>query len=230
MVGGRKGCDVIALRELEKSVGSKRAANTYQLRVTLDQATPAIWRRLHVPSDANFGWLHAVLQVAMGWTNSHLHQFRQGNQAVSDPAFELEAFCGDPAVLDEREVTVSELISKPGRVLRYEYDFGDSWSHVIKLEKILDAVPALARKALCVGGAGACPPEDCGGVWGYAELQKALKDPQHAEHQTMKEWLGRPLIPEQFSCDDINPWLSKLRWPKVTEAALRNILMDRDGA
>jgi hypothetical protein len=151
-----------------------------------------------------------------------------GGHVFSDPAFEMDEFGGDPPVTDENKVRVKSLVTKPGESLQYQYDFGDSWYHIVELEKVWESVSAVAGKAVCVAGARACPPEDCGSLPGYADLLRILKNPKHEEHLSMKEWLGRPFDPAHFSNEEANHWLSKLKWPRVTEAALRKILMARD--
>ena len=117
----------------------EKAAFSYQLQVLLNGTQPTIWRRLQVPGTANLGWLHAVLQVAMGWTNSHLHQFICGEHMYADPSAQLEQYEGDPPVLDESKFTLAELLKDIHQGLVYEYDFGDSWEHIVTVEKILPA-------------------------------------------------------------------------------------------
>ena len=182
-----------------------------------------------MPGNANLGWLHAVIQGTMGWTNSHLHRFCDGERTISDPAFELDEFEDSPPVLDERKFTLIQVVPREGDELLYEYDFGDSWEHRVVVVKILDPDPAAAKVALCLDGARACPPEDCGGVWGYANLLKILGNPRHKEHKTMLEWLGGPLDPEAFDLNKANTFLRKLKWPHVTEGQLAAVLMQRDG-
>jgi hypothetical protein len=219
------------ISQIEGRRGTRRrsSARAYQIRVALLGPEPEIWRRILVPGDANLGWLHAVIQVAMGWTNSHLHLYDHDGQVFSGPAAGLGSSGGGPPVKDEGKFRLSGVLKKPGEILRYTYDLGDSWDHLLEFEEARDSDPAAAGKAICVAGARACPPEDCGGFPGYDELLKALKNPKHPEHRSMKEWLGRPFKPERFSIDEVNPWLSKLRWPRVTEAALRRVLIARDG-
>ena len=207
---------------------AKASAFIYHLKVVLNETKPPVWRRLQVPGNARLGWLHAVIQVAMGWTNSHLHQFHIGDQVCSDPVFELDEFEGDPPVLDENKVTLAEAAPRQKDVLGYEYDFGDSWHHRVTVEKILNPDFALATGALCLDGARACPPEDCGGTWGYDNLLKILRNPKHEEHNSMKTWLGRPFDAEQFDRDKANQYLSRLKWPRVTQGQLRRVLMERD--
>jgi Plasmid pRiA4b ORF-3-like protein len=208
--------------------GRRGGPTTYQIQVLLSATDPPIWRRLQVPGDANLGWLHAVLQVAMGWTNSHLHQFICGENVYTDPTFDLQQYEGDPPVLDERKATVAEVLPNVGDGIVYEYDFGDSWEHLVTLEKILPASSRTRLTAMCVAGARACPPEDCGGVGGYEELLKALKNRKHPEHRSMKEWLGRPFDAEHFDSSTVNKWLRNLKWPHVTDGQLRKVLMARD--
>ena len=212
---------------VEPTAGKGRAP-IYHLKVVLLGTKPPVWRRLQVPGNANLGWLHAALQVAIGWTNSHLHQFRIGDQACSDPAFQLDEYEGDPPVLDERKTILMCAAPRVGAVLGYEYDFGDSWEHEITVEKVLPPARAAATTALCLDGARACPPEDCGGVWGYANLLKIVKNRKHPEHKSMMEWVGGAFDAEAFDVAETNRWLQKLKWPHVTEAQLRKVLMGRD--
>ncbi len=208
---------------------TRKAAATYQLQVLLTGSEPPIWRRLQVPVTANLSWFHAVLQVAMGWTNSHLHQFICGEHIYSDPTGELEQCAGDPPVLDENKFTLAELLNDVHEGLVYNYDFGDSWEHIVTVEKIVPAEASMPAIAVCLAGSRACPPEDCGGIGGYMELLKSLKNKKHPEHRRIKEWLGRPFDPEFFDEARTNHWLRKLKWPRVTESQLRQILITRDG-
>lgn len=114
-------------------------------------------------------------------------------------------------------------------MFRYAYDFGDSWELEIRVEKIVPAEHSMPTTAVCMDGARACPPEDCGGAWGYADLLESLADPKHPEHRNMKKWLGRRFDPEAFDLGRINLSLRGLKWPSVTEAQLRKVLMSQDG-
>jgi hypothetical protein len=204
-------------------------APLYHLEVVLNHVEPQVRRRLQVPGNANLGWLHAVIQVAMGWTNSHLHQFCAGGRIVSDPAFELDEFEDSPPVLNERKVTLMQVTPRERDELLYEYDFGDSWEHRVRVVKILGPDAAAAKVAICLDGARACPPEDCGGVWGYADLLKIIRNPRHKEHKRKLAWLGGPFDPESFDLNKANTFLRKLKWPHVTEGQLAAVLMQRDG-
>lgn len=169
----------------------------YHLKVTLRHVKPPVWRRIEVPADIKLGKLHEVLQIAMGWTDSHLHGFRKGRESygVPDPDFP-----GD--FKNERNVRLDSLAGE-GETLIYEYDFGDGWEHDLKVEKIVPAAPGV-HYPRCTAGKRACPPEDCGGPWGYAELLQAIKDPKHEEHEELLEWVGEEFDPGYFDIDEIN--------------------------
>ncbi|HWD93546.1 MAG TPA: plasmid pRiA4b ORF-3 family protein [Verrucomicrobiae bacterium] len=215
------------ISNIEATVG-KSVAPTYQLKVVMVGSKPLIWRRLRVPGNGNLGWLHAVLQVAMGWTNSHLHHFLTGEARYADPRQNEDMGFGEEPDRDETKATLSQVVPEEGTRFNYEYDFGDSWEHEITVEKILHPDPAVATIAFCLDGARACPPEDSGGIWGYAELLKTLKSPKHPEHKNMKAWIGGTFDAEAFDLAKVNLWLRKLKWPRVTDAQLRKVLMGRD--
>ncbi len=209
--------------------GGAPAFPTYQLKITLEVVKPAIWRRLSVPGNASLGWLHAAIQLAMGWTNSHLHQFEVGGRLFSDPPVNTPGFEGGAEVLDEAKFSLLDIAPNEKDVLHYEYDFGDGWQHAIVVEKILPPEPGTATVAVCLAGKRACPPDDCGGPWGYQDLLKILRNPRHKEHNSMKEWLGRPFDSEAFDPASTNAHLRMLKWPRPTEEHLRSVLMKRDG-
>jgi hypothetical protein len=146
-----------------------------QLKVTLLDIDPPVWRRVLVPATIRLDRLDRVVQAAMGWTNSHLHMFihPSGHYGVPDLDFPLQ---------DERRATLRDLAAQEGETFRYEYDLGDSWEHELMLEQLSTAEPG-GRYPVCLDGARACPPEDCGGVHGYADLVDSLADPTHPEHE-----------------------------------------------
>jgi hypothetical protein len=207
----------------------RASVQVYQLKVVLVGTEPPIWRRLRVPGNANLGWLHAVLQVAVGWTNSHLHHFLTREARYCNPRDSDDPGFGKIRDFDEAKAMLAQVLPKVGAHFMYEYDFGDSWHHEIKVEKILSPDAAAATRAVCVDGARACPPEDCGGIWGYQNLLEILKNRKHPEHKSMKEWLGHPIDAEAFDAEQANAWLGRLKWPRVTETQLRKVLMGRDG-
>lgn len=171
---------------------------TLRLRLDLLGSEPAIWRRLTVPAAISLDRFHDVLQVAMGWSDSHLHRFETGEGArytVPYPGIPLD---GD---LDERGVRLGSLLAAPGDALLYEYDFGDGWEHAVVLEA---TEPDGPDGAVCLDGAGACPPEDSGGVWTYNEQRPAYADPSHPDHAELAEWLGDPFDPDRFDVAEAN--------------------------
>lgn len=177
--------------------------DVYQLKVTLAETKPPIWRRVLVDGAGTLDQVHEVVQAAFGWWNCHLHEFDVGDEryGVPDPDYD-PAYDFGPPTIDERQVRLDSVAGE-GSTLDYTYDFGDNWRHEIVVEKVLPAgegepvtVPA------CVDGRWACPPEDCGGTWGYEELLAILGDPSHPEHAERQEWLGRPFDPEAFDPDD----------------------------
>jgi hypothetical protein len=174
----------------------------YQLKVTLAGVRPAVWRRLLVPGSATLKELHYILQAAMGWTDSHLHQFEANGQLYGkpDPDFGLN-------VKNETRVWLDQVLLREKESMLYEYDFGDGWVHRIVLEKILPSSPGL-KVPKCIAGARACPPEDCGGAYGYAEFLKAINDPSHSEHDEMLEWIGGEFDPDLFDLEEINEYLT----------------------
>lgn len=171
----------------------------YQLKVTLKHIRPAIWRRLQVPADIKLGKLHLALQDALGWTNSHLHQFLVDDRRIGMKDFD-DGFSDD--LEDEKRIKLSQIAVEKSRLV-YEYDFGDGWEHEIVVEKALPAVDGI-RYPICTGGKRACPPEDCGGVGGYERLLEIIANPGDDEHEQMLEWLGGPFDPEAFDLERTN--------------------------
>lgn len=180
----------------------------YQLKMTLLGSRPPIWRRMHVSSNISLAALHWAIQYAMGWTNSHMHHFKVGKTyyGVSYP----DDFDDVTRTKDEKNFTLSDLVSKPKTKFIYEYDFGDSWEHEIVLEKILPPESGV-RYPICIAGKRACPPEDCGGVWGYASFLEAIQNPDHPEHDDMLEWVGDSFDPEAFDLAAVNKALRQIR-------------------
>jgi len=175
----------------------------YQIQVALKGFKPKIWRRILIPSDLLLSDFHYVLQVVMGWTNSHLHQFIQHGIIYSEPS---EGMWDDMDTEDYTGIKISDLLRQEKDTLIYEYDFGDGWKHQIVLEKILPKYED-NQLPVCLKGKMNCPPEDCGGVWGYAEMLEILKDPEHEEYESYIEWLGDKFDPGYFEKDEVNQLL-----------------------
>jgi hypothetical protein len=179
-------------------------ASVHHLKVTLLPLSPPVWRRLAVPSDMPLGALHCVLQLAMGWDDSHLHDFRVGRTTYGDPKM-LE----DLGDADEWETSLAHVAPHCGCRLRYTYDYGDNWEHDIMVEQVGSPGPDM-HYPVCLAGERAGPPDDCGGGWGYADLLEALADPNHPEHGWKLEWAGGPIDPEAFDLDEVNKRLARL--------------------
>jgi hypothetical protein len=174
----------------------------YQLKITLKGSKPPIWRRVEVPGTITLAALHHVIQAAMGWYDSHLHQFEVGDTTYGDREM-LE----DLDVRNSRTIRLNQIAPAVKAKFSYLYDFGDNWDHAILVEKITPPEPT-ARYPRCIAGKRACPPEDCGGIWGYAELLEALANPEHPEHEDMLEWVGEPIDPEAFDLAEVNARLA----------------------
>jgi hypothetical protein len=182
----------------------------YQIKVTLGYSRPPIWRRLLVRGDTPFDKLHWILQVAMGWTNSHLHQFIVGRPP--DLKYIGRAYDGgdELGTVDERTVKLNEIVTGAKFRFFYEYDFGDGWEHELLVEKTLQP-EAGARYPVCFADARACPPEDVGGIYGYYEFLEAIKDPDHPEHEDLLEWAGGDFDPQAFDLEAANRALRRLK-------------------
>jgi hypothetical protein len=172
-----------------------------QLKISLvGVSNPPVWRRVLVPATTRLDRLHDVIQAAMGWTDTHLHAVEAGGVDYGPPDPELDH-------VDERRTAIGDVLSEPRDRMRYVYDFGDYWQHDVVVEKVLDAERG-ARYPICMAGKGRRPPEDCGGVWGYADLRETLADPAHEDHADMLEWLGlesaEDFDPTAFDVDRVN--------------------------
>lgn len=172
-----------------------------ELVATIAETDPPIWRRLRVPAALLLGELHHVLQIAFGWTDSHLHEFKVGNIGFGMIDLEEELF-----VVDEYAAPLGA-VAAVGSKLDYCYDFGDDWRHEIRVERA-DYEPSCS--ITCLGGERACPPEDCGGVHGYSELLEVLANPKHEEHRATRTWVGRRFDPEKVDIAAVNKKLAAL--------------------
>jgi hypothetical protein len=176
----------------------------FQVRVSLLDIDPPIWRRLLLRQDIALPRLHDILQVAMGWSDSHLHQFKVGDIHIAEPHREFE-----PGPIDYRRIALNQIAPRRGSQCIYEYDFGDSWDHLIEVEDELPIETVAGVLPRCLGGERACPPEDCGGPDGYAQLLQAVRDPDHPEHDEFITWVGRGFEPEAFSLERVNRRLAR---------------------
>ena len=178
-----------------------------QLRAQLRDVAPAVWRRLLVPGSIRMDKFHMVLQAAMGWTNSHLHNFSVGQLTYGSHL--VDDWEDGLAEIDEATVSLGDVLGTDSQML-YEYDFGDSWEHDVVVEERATARLAL-KFAVCLDGQNACPPEDSGGGGGYEYMLASLADPADEEHDRYLEWLGGPFDPTAFSLAEVNGALQRLR-------------------
>lgn len=186
----------------------------YQIKVTLDDTHPPIWRRILVPGNTTLLKLHDILQIVMGWEGYHLHMFTIEGSIYGDPA---DDEYGDLGTIDEANYKLKKVIYQEGQRLSYEYDFGDSWDHTLLVEKILPPQEGV-RYPLCLKGKRACPPEDVGGVWGYENFLEAIRNPDHDEHEEYLTWIGGEFDPEAFDLEEINTQLRRMGRGRSTEA------------
>ena len=175
----------------------------YQLKITLQDSKPPIWRRVLVKATTTLFELHEIIQITMGWDNYHLHQFIIDNEYYATPHPD-----DWHTVLDERKYSLKKLDFVEKSKFVYEYDFGDGWGHTILVEKILPYETG-KQYPRCIKGKRACPPEDVGGVWGYAEFLEAIKDPEHESYEMYVDWIGDDFDAEEFDLEEVNAILKE---------------------
>jgi hypothetical protein len=170
----------------------------FQFKITLLDIEPPIWRRMLIPRDFTLAQVHGIIQIAFGWTDSHLHEFITSKRGrYSAPEFEFD----DSG--NEATTCLGQLNLSTRSRLFYEYDFGDGWQHELRIEKTLKAEKS-TRYPKILAGERRGPPDDCGGPWGYQELLEAIRDPKHPEHEQKLEWAGSEFDSEYFSVDEAN--------------------------
>lgn len=194
---------------------AKKEQFVYQFKITLQRSKPPIWRRIQVPEEYTFLDFHVAIQNSMGWEDCHLHSFEMadagtGRKIIFSDEHEDKDFMISkemdlppdflkriPILRSENDASISSYFSLSNKKARYEYDFGDGWRHDIILEKVLPSEPGVMYPR-CLAGKRACPPEDCGGIWGYEELLEIIKNPVRDEYEERLEWLGDDFDPESF--------------------------------
>jgi hypothetical protein len=183
----------------------KKFNQVYQFKITLRDVKPPVWRRIHVPETYTFWDLHVAIQDAMGWEDAHLHEFEmrhpfEGEKVrIGIPDNDHISFV---EIIPERKEKIADWFSMDNRVAEYTYDFGDNWKHQIRLEKILPREEGVTYP-VCISGKRACPPEDCGGAWGYARFLEAIRNPEDEEHEEILEWIGGDFDPEYFDPEEV---------------------------
>ena len=179
-----------------------------ELLIALLDVKPTVWRVVQVPVTIPLEKLHDVIQAAMGWTDSHLHEFiiNGVSYGVNDP----DSFDED-MVVEERGVALGDVLGNAARTFDYVYDFGDHWHHAIIVEVLQPKLMGADPRALCIAGERACPPEDVGGTRGYEEFLEAIEDPENPEHEAMLEWGGRDFDPERFDLPLVHARLKRIK-------------------
>ncbi|MFB3814432.1 MAG: plasmid pRiA4b ORF-3 family protein [Terriglobales bacterium] len=180
----------------------------YQIKVTLLGTKPPIWRRLLVPAIMTLAQLHDALQIAMGWQDCHLHEFEIGGQRYGVPDPEMDVF--GERVMNEKKARLCNVLGTAGAKALYTYDFGDGWEHSVVVEKAMKSEDGTAYP-ICTGGKRHCPPEDCGGIYGYYDFLDAIADPNHKQHGELLEWIGGRFDPDDFSVEKTNAELANLQ-------------------
>ncbi|HUK19084.1 MAG TPA: plasmid pRiA4b ORF-3 family protein [Bryobacteraceae bacterium] len=211
-----------------KTQKPKTQLYVYELRITLQEIRPPIWRLIQVPDTLWLNRLHDVLQTLIGWTDSHLHRFEKDGKYWGVPEPDDD---DGIELIDERRTTVADVLTTPGDFILYVYDFGDNWRHNVELEKILP-VSGVVRP-VCIAGERHCPPEDVGGVPGYEEFLEVIFEPGHEEYEHYVRWAGGPsplnrsvgrFQPEEFNLMAVNDALSRMRWPNTSKRNARPVL------
>ncbi|MDD2964107.1 MAG: plasmid pRiA4b ORF-3 family protein [Bacteroidales bacterium] len=182
-----------------------------QLKISLNNTKPPIWRRVLVEKHTSFFELHLVMQFAMGWDFAHLYEFEIDHERISEKSEEdidFDPFADD--IREAKETFLDDFMLGEGVKFKYWYDFGDDWKHTIVIEKLLPR-DASVSYPVCTGGKRQCPPEDCGGVWGFNHLLEVLDDEKHPDHKEMLEWIGSQFDPEYFDIKEVNHELADVK-------------------
>lgn len=191
----------------EKSdIMTRPLRHTYQLKVSLLGVRPPIWRRFLVIDSTTLTELHDVIQIVMGWTNSHLYEFIVGQKRYGEYDPDMDGL--DEDILDASSTRLVSVLPRVKAKIKYEYDFGDGWVHDVILEKKL-TFDSDQQLPTCLTGRRGCPPEDVGGVWGYRRFLDIYHDEHHSEHDEMLEWVGDYYHPENLDVEEINAILSE---------------------
>ena len=181
-----------------------------QLKITIENSKPAIWRRVRVEKQTTFFELHHIIQITFGWQNYHVYEFFIDNHKLGAPDDYLKNVPStDEGVIDARDIALDSLIVQPRETFKYEYDFGDSWMHRIVVERFLPKEEFI-EYPYCMSGKYSSPPEDCGGISGYYDMLKILKDKKHPDYKETLKWVGKKFDPLYFDKEGVNKKLLRL--------------------
>lgn len=183
-----------------KIIYSKKSNEVIQFKINLKGGKPAIWRRFLIEKDIFFDEFHDVIQAVMGWENCHLYEFKVENYTISQINDDFDDFNDS---IDSTKITLAEVFKKEKQKIIYTYDFGDSWTHEILVENFLEK-EINSIYPVCLKGKNNCPPEDCGGIWGYQELLETIMDTNNPDREEVLEWIGEDFDPLHFDIEEIN--------------------------
>jgi hypothetical protein len=181
----------------------------YQIKISLKDIRPEIWRRIQIDSKTTLYEMHHIIQIVMNWRNYHLYQF-----VINDKLYRTRIRYGnaelldDPEAIDDRSTLISSILINEKDTLIYEYDFGDSWEHLIKLEKIIQIGKIMHPK--CTAGKLNTPPEDCGGIPGFYNFVDIMSDKKSRDYKSTRKWYGGEYDPIFMDLAKINENLEKL--------------------
>ncbi len=161
----------------------------FRFKIELLDTKPLIWRRIEVPGNYSFWDLHVAIQDAMGWTDSHLHVFEVLDAKGDRVEIGIPDQGGSADFVASWSCKLSKYFKNPGNQYIYEYDFGDAWRHLILLEAVSSPESGM-QYPRCLAGARNCPPEDCGGPYGFEDFLEAIADPKHEDHKDLLDWCG----------------------------------------
>ena len=175
---------------------------TYELEIELKNTNPKIWRKVRVISDISLHELHHIIQISMGWTNSHLYSF-----IIDEIEYSLKDYDYDNHKYgNSKAYRIKEFKNEP---IEYVYDFGDYWEHSVRIVK--EVMDERLLHPRCIEGEGTCPPEDVGGIHGFEEFKEIMKDKDHPERESYIEWYGSEFEPDKLNLDEINQQLTNLK-------------------
>jgi Plasmid pRiA4b ORF-3-like protein len=179
-----------------------------QIKISLDSTSPVIWREMLIPKNISFYKFHHMIQIAMGWTNSHLFEFNIEGYRVGEIFGNMEEL-DDDKVIDGKIAKLIDLVNEPGEIFKYWYDFGDSWMHTITIVKYI-SLENTHQLPFCIGGELKCPPEDCGGISGFYDFLSIMSNAKHKEYKEMKQWFGGKFNPVELDLIKINKKLKNI--------------------
>ena len=191
---------------MKKKIAKLDKPRILELYIELE-TTPKVWRKFLIDDSSSMYELHEIIQVVMGWMNSHLFMFRIAGLVIAEPSPNADDDWREVEFKDARRVKVSQILEKPGDTMPYEYDFGDSWDHTLRLERVVDESEVMFSVPRCVAGENACPPEDCGSFPGFENLKEVISDPENEEYERMIHWLDQyypNYDPTEFSLGAVN--------------------------